>query len=277
MGNLLEDPIKHTFSLLGKNITLNMDMLVMTWLVIAISIVLAFVATRKMKKVPGKLQSAFEMFVEAFEDLVVGTLGEEGRGYIPLIATIFLFVLLSNWIGVVPHLIRFIGMIFALLHKMFGGTVEVTTGGLWAFIGGKVTVIPPSDAWYSFLFKLPGFSEPTRYLSTDIALGLISAAVVHYSAIREKGILAYLKSYCEPIWIFLPINVIGELAKVVSHSFRLFGNILGGSIIFIIVSKLVLYIGIPVGLSLFFGLFVGAIQAFVFAMLAVTYIAVMTK
>ena len=66
--------------------------------------------------------------------------------------------------------------------------------------------------------------------------------------------------------------MVGELSKAVSISFRLFGNILGGSIIILVVSSLVKFIILPVGLSLFFGMFVGTIQAFVFTMLALTYI-----
>ena len=68
------------------------------------------------------------------------------------------------------------------------------------------------------------------------------------------------------------INIIGELSSVVSHSFRLFGNILGGFMIITIVSSLVKFIGIPVLLLGFFGLFAGLVQAFVFTMLAITYI-----
>ena len=72
----------------------------------------------------------------------------------------------------------------------------------------------------------------------------------------------------------MPLNVVGEIAKGVSLSFRLFGNILGGSIIVIVISYLTKYTLLPAGLNLFFGLFVGTIQAFVFTMLGMTYIAV---
>ncbi|MFC1478831.1 F0F1 ATP synthase subunit A [Candidatus Margulisiibacteriota bacterium] len=124
---------------------------------------------------------------------------------------------------------------------------------------------------------IPGLSEPTKYLSTDFGLGLMIFVIVHYSAIRTKGFIGYLQSYCEPVWVFAPLNIISELAKVVSHSFRLFGNILGGSIIIIILSYLTKFLVLPIFLQLFFGMFSGLIQAFVFTMLAVTYIAVATK
>ena len=98
--------------------------------------------------------------------------------------------------------------------------------------------------------------------------------VVHFEAIRVKGLGAYLKSYSEPFIIMMPLNVVGEIAKGVSLSFRLFGNILGGAIIVTVISYLIKYTIVPVGLNLFFGLFVGTIQAFVFTMLSMTYIAV---
>jgi F-type H+-transporting ATPase subunit a len=74
-----------------------------------------------------------------------------------------------------------------------------------------------------------------------------------------------------------PLNIIGELAKVVSISFRLYGNILGGSIIILIVSHLIYGVILPPVLTCFFGLFVGSIQAFVFTMLTVVYISVQVK
>lgn len=274
MDNLFHVPAKLTKIVFGHSVTLNLDMLVMTWIIMVLIIVFAFVSTWKLKEVPGKIQSVFELFTQAFKELVISTLGEEdGPRYIPLIATIFIFVLLSNWIGVIPHISAFIGMVIALFMKLIGMTnAEIVYESIF-----KISFIPPSNEWYSFFFKVPPFSEPTKYLATDLGLALIVAFVVHGAAIKEKGIIGYLKSYADPIWVFYPLNVISEMAKVVSHSFRLFGNILGGSIIFIIVSKLIMHIILPVGLSIFFGLFVGAIQAFVFAMLAVTYIAVATK
>ena len=73
------------------------------------------------------------------------------------------------------------------------------------------------------------------------------------------------------------LNVVGELAKVVSISFRLFGNILGGGIIIVVVSNLIYYMFLPIGMDLFFVFFVGTVQAFVFTMLTLTYIAVAIK
>ena len=122
------------------------------------------------------------------------------------------------------------------------------------------------------LIPIPGFMEPTRNLNVPLGLGIMAIAVVHYMAIKTKGLGKYLKGYAEPLAPLAPLNLVGELSKAVSISFRLFGNILGGSIIILVVSSLVKFIIMPIGLSLFFGMFVGTIQAFVFTMLALTYI-----
>jgi F-type H+-transporting ATPase subunit a len=101
--------------------------------------------------------------------------------------------------------------------------------------------------------------------------------LAHHAAIKSKGFKAYIKEYFQPIFFMMPLNVIGELAKIISISFRLFGNIMGGSIIILVVSYLCYSIILPPFLNAFFGLFVGTIQAFVFTMLTVVYISVQVK
>ncbi|MDN5353615.1 MAG: F-type H+-transporting ATPase subunit a [Candidatus Cloacimonadota bacterium] len=124
------------------------------------------------------------------------------------------------------------------------------------------------------LVPIPGFMEPTRNLNVPLGLGIMAVAVVHYMSIKTKGLGKYLKDFTQPLPPMTPINIVGEFSKVISISFRLFGNILGGAIIVLVVSSLVKFIILPVGLNLFFGIFVGTIQAFVFTMLALTYIGV---
>ena len=132
--------------------------------------------------------------------------------------------------------------------------------------------------WLSNLIGiLPFMEEPTKDINTTLSLGVVGFLVAHYSGIKFKGLGRYLKEYCEPIFFMMPLNIIGELAKVVSISFRLFGNIMGGSIIILVVSYLVYSLVLPPFLYAFFGLFVGTIQAFVFAMLSLVYIAVQIK
>ncbi|MBN1327308.1 MAG: F0F1 ATP synthase subunit A [Candidatus Cloacimonetes bacterium] len=125
------------------------------------------------------------------------------------------------------------------------------------------------------LIPIPGFMEPTRNLNVPLGLGFLSVVIVHVSAIKFKGAWHHIQNYINPVKnpLFL-LDIVGEISKVVSISFRLFGNILGGAIIILVVSSLVSFVVFPVGLSLFFGIFVGTIQAFVFTMLALTYIGV---
>ena len=212
----------------------------MSWIIMFLLVFAGIKATCNLKKVPGRLQLAMEMFVEGFDKICHDTLGDKGRIFMPYVSTLFLFILFSNWIGILP---------------------------------------PVSEH-----FPL---EEPTRDLNTTLGLGIISFCVSHLAAIRYRGIKSYIATYFDP-WIeikglkipnlaFAPLNVVGELGKAVSHSFRLYGNILGGAIIMQVISNLTRYIMLPVGLNFFFGLFVGAVQAFVFSMLALTYIAVLVE
>ncbi|MDP8209625.1 MAG: F0F1 ATP synthase subunit A [Candidatus Stygibacter australis] len=125
------------------------------------------------------------------------------------------------------------------------------------------------------LIPIPGFMEPTRNINVPLGMGIIVILVVHFTAIRVKGLWGHFEHYLNPIKNPLAaLDIVSEFSKVISISFRLFGNILGGAIIIVVVSSLVSYIVLPVGLNLFFGIFVGTVQAFVFTMLALTYIGV---
>jgi len=132
--------------------------------------------------------------------------------------------------------------------------------------------------WLSnILGIIPGLSEPTRDLNTTLGYGILGFIVSHYAGIQTKGLKTYVSEYFHPMFFMAPLNVIGELSKVVSISFRLFGNIMGGAIIISVVSHLVYNLVLPPVLNAFFGLFVGTIQAFVFTMLTLVYISVQTK
>ena len=81
-----------------------------------------------------------------------------------------------------------------------------------------------------------------------------------------------MKGFIEPYPFMLPLNIVSEIAKPISHSFRLFGNTFGGAILVTVVSAKFAPVLVPAALNAFYGLFVGAIQAFVFAILTVAYI-----
>ncbi len=134
---------------------------------------------------------------------------------------------------------------------------------------------------------IPWIEEPTADANTTLALGIIAFMYVQISSIIQNGFYEYVKEYFSPFFLLFPMNVIGELAKVVSMSFRLFGNIFGGSIISrlwttaiagsIIKELLGIFTGINLIIVLFFILFEGFIQAFVFSMLTLTYLSIAVR
>ncbi len=212
-------------TVMGYKVAFNLEVILMTWIVIGILLFFGYAASRKRALLPGPVQVLGELFVSTLYQLTEDALDKEmAKKYGPLTIALFLFLLLSNWIGLIPHL-----------------------------------------------------EEPTKDLNTPLSLGLMGFCIAHYAGIRSKGLKQYLKEYCEPIFFMAPLNIIGEFAKIISISFRLFGNIMGGSIIILVVSYLTYSIVLPPFLYAFFGLFVGTVQAFVFTMLTVVYISVQVK
>lgn len=209
----------------GYSMTFNLEVIFMTWIAFLAIFVLGFLAARKRGLVPEPMQVFGELFVSNLFKLTEDALDKEmAKKYGPLICALFLFLLVSNWMGIVPHL-----------------------------------------------------DEPTKDLNTPLSLGVMGFVIAHVAGIRKKGFKKYAGEYFQPIFFMAPLNIIGEFAKIVSISFRLFGNIMGGSIIILVVSYLTWSIFLPPFLYAFFGMFVGTIQAFVFTMLTVVYISVQVK
>lgn len=166
--------------------------------------------------------------------------------------------------------------------RMIMGTVTQGLGCFkyrhCAFLGSIFTYI----LLCNIAVILPFMEEPTNDLNTTLALALISFIYVQKEGIRAHGLGGYLKELCKPIFVFFPLEVLGKLATIVSLSFRLFGNIFGGSVIStmwhqaisgsLLAQSLGLLFGINLIIMLFFGLFEGLIQAFVFSILSLTYL-----
>ncbi len=145
-------------------------------------------------------------------------------------------------------------------------------------------------ALFTFIFSsnlfalIPGLEEPTKNINTTLALGVTAFLYIQYYAIKTVGLWGYTKEYMSPFFLMFPLNVVGKLATVVSLSFRLFGNIFGGFIITTIYLSVVkgsvltetvgMLSGIDLLLKVFFGLFEGFLQAFVFSMLTLTYLSI---
>jgi F-type H+-transporting ATPase subunit a len=134
---------------------------------------------------------------------------------------------------------------------------------------------------------VPWLDEPTRDINTALALGIISFCYVQAIIIQTKGLGSYIKDLFKPFFIMLPLNVIGKLSSIVSISFRLFGNIFGGSIITklyftaikgsLLLELLGIFSGLNFLIVIFFTLFEGLLQAFVFSMLTLTYLSIGTQ
>ena len=139
------------------------------------------------------------------------------------------------------------------------------------FIGTLFLFIAVSNA----LTVLPGYRAPTGSLSTTAALAICVLLAGPIYGIGERGVLKYLKSYTEPTILMLPFNIIGEISRTLALAVRLYGNVMSGTVIVgILISISPLFF--PVVMQLF-GLLTGLIQAYIFAVLAMVYIASATK
>ena len=160
-------------------------------------------------------------------------------------------------------------MIVELIYKQIE---PMLPGEGWRFLPFIATIF--IYVGFSNLIGLvPGLTSPTGDLNTTLGLALVVFVVVQYEGMREYGVWGYIKGFAEPVIFLLPINVIGELAKPISHSFRLFGNIVGGGIIITLIYQAAPAL-IPVPLHAWFDFFVGMIQALIFGMVAIAYISV---
>lgn len=199
--------------------------MIMSWVVILLLVALALFLRRglrqRLEEKPSRVQAALDALMNTLRSQLTSNFASEklARTMFPFISTLFLFVLFSNWISVIPY-----------------------------------------------------FQSPTQDLNVTFGLALLVFVMSQVFAVRLKGGRKYLKGFIEPYPFMLPLNIVGEIAKPISHAFRLFGNIFGGAILITVISARLIPLVLPAGLTAFFGLFVGAIQAFVFAILAVAYI-----
>ena len=122
---------------------------------------------------------------------------------------------------------------------------------------------------------VPGYQPPTGSLSTTTALALCVLFAVPFFGIRRQGAVRYLKQYLEPSPVMLPFNIIGELSRTLALAVRLFGNVMSGTTIVAILLAIVPFF-VPVVMQLL-GLLTGLIQAYIFAVLAMVYIAAATR
>jgi len=153
------------------------------------------------------------------------------------------------------------------IHKQIRQVSHQEPGRFLPFVGSLFLYI----AMANLLNIIPGYMAPTGSLSTTTALAICVFVAVPLFGIAEEGPLNYLKHYVSPTWLMLPFNLIGEMSRTLALAVRLYGNIMSGTVIVAILLSLTPYF-FPVVMQLL-GLLTGMIQAYIFAVLAMVYIA----
>ncbi len=206
-------------------LTFNLDTIVGTVIASGILIALGlYMAYRVTHGTPSKLQLAFETVVDAVRRQVEGTIGPVAPFVVPLAVTLFFFILIANWIEIIPS-----------------------------------------------NHHLPA---PTADVNLTFALALLVIGWALFTGIRKRGIGAYLKGFVKPYPFLLPINVIEEVARPVSLSLRLFGNLFASGIMLSVIGLLpAALLWAPNSIWKLFAMFIGLVQAFIFALLTILYFA----
>ena len=216
--------------------------LVTSWVAMFMLIAFAFFFTRKLKQIPGKFQSFVELLVGGAYDFVETTLEDKelARKYFPILMTIFLFLLVMNWLGLLPG---------------------VTSIGFYEGHGSEKHLIP-------FLYP------PATDLNITLAFAFIAMAVIEFAGIVSLGFWKYgskFINFSSPMnFIVGIIELISELGRIVSFSFRLFGNIFAGKTLLLVIIFFAPFV-LPVPI-LAYETFVGFIQAGVFMFLTLIFI-----
>lgn len=190
----------------------------------------------------GRRLNVVETSCEAILDVIEKVTHNRAKAikFFPLLMTLFMFILVNNWLGLLPGV-------------------------------GSITIASPHG-------PIPLFRAATADLNTTLALAVISVVMTHIYAIRELGLFTHLKKYVSlnPIMLFVgALEFIAEFSKMISFSFRLFGNIFAGEVLLVVISFLT-----PVLAPLpffFLELFVGFVQALVFTMLSLVFLEIATS
>ena len=224
-------PQVHVFGL-----AIDTDIVTSTLLAVVILLWLGFRMRAKVTDgVPGKLQLIWEILVEQVNDLADSAIGPQGRRYVPIAVTLFMFILICNWIGFIP----------SALHP-----------------GVSAEILP----------------APTSDVNLPLAMALFVIVWVHFESFRARGFRGYFATIESPTAL-APINVVEEITKPITLTFRLFGNLFsGGLMVAVMVSLLPIFVS-PFGELIWkpFDLFIGLIQAYIFMLLTILYFAFATS
>jgi F-type H+-transporting ATPase subunit a len=207
------------------------------------------------------------------------------QGWFTINATIaftwLLIILLSLGSWLITHrlssegtLTRWQNLLEVLVSGINGQIREVSRqepGPYLPFVGTLFVFIAISN----LLAIVPGYIPPTSSLSTTAALAICVFVAVPIFGIAQRGVLSYLKQYIQPTFFMLPFNIIGEISRTLALAVRLYGNMMSGTIIVAILLTITPLV-FPVVMQAL-GLLTGLIQAYIFAILAMVYIASASK
>ena len=251
--------------------------------VMALIIIVGALIARKASLIPGRAQSMFEMVTEFLLSLVEGAAGRQvGRRIFPLIGSLFIFIILANYSGLLPGV----------------GTIECKSLCGWEEEHTEETALvastqhPASDVDITAAEEgehevaPPLFRAPNADLNITLAMALIAFTAVQIAGVSAHGFGGRLKHMADPPFMF-PIELISEVSRIISLSFRLFGNIFAGEVLVGVMIAMsaailektkwlvVIMFGLPT-VFLFLEVLFGFIQALIFALLTLVYIALAT-
>jgi F-type H+-transporting ATPase subunit a len=276
-------PAPELFNVLGIPIT---NTVIASWITVVVLVLFCWVVTRRMKIVPGRLQAVFEAILGWLYDLCISIAGEKNaRRFFPIIATIFLFVLLNAWLSLIPGY----GSLEIKQYELVTAQTEIIEGE-----DGEELVIVEKDGEQYIEHEYELIRGANTDVNTPLAIAIISFIAVAYFGLSAIGI-GWLRQYFNfgpffrsigklfkgkfdfmgifsgAIDIFVGfLEFISRFITIVSFTFRLFGNMTAGEILLLITAFLVPWVlAIP-----FYGLelLIGAIQAFIFAGLTLVFI-----
>lgn len=221
--------------------------LIVSWLVSAFLIIISLIATWRVKLVPSGLQNMMELVIESGYDTVENLAHSKTKVIFPIVMTFFLYIIIANWFGLFPGF----------------GTI-----GLKQIDHGQEKIVPILRSINSDL-------------NMTLALALISGIATHILAVYYLGIFDYIKKWVSlnPILLFVGLlEIVSEFTKVVSLSFRLFGNIFAGEVVLMTVATLSPFTAFLVPLPFYFlEIIVGFVQAAVFMMLTLVFMVLLSE
>ncbi|MDC7290381.1 F0F1 ATP synthase subunit A [Blautia schinkii] len=184
-----------------------------TWLIVAVLVIVSALLTRNLKVVPATKRQIFvEFCVDKAEGFFGEILGEHGKRYIPYLIAAVLYIGCANLIG------------------------------------------------------LFGLKPPTKDLNVTAGLAIMSIMLIEYAGLHKKGAKGFLKSFAQPMAVITPINILEIIIKPLSLCMRLFGNVLGAFVVMELI-KIIMPAFLPIPFSIYFDIFDGLIQAYVFVFL----------